>query len=145
MSIIRADHCTCPGGFQAAEATGSHPQSDCPYFGEGAAMTDDIVDAMRQEQSWLGNHEDALDCPFQESQNLLIAAADSIERLRRILHRYGDRIPMATCARPDWQQEIDEAFEWVANNPDPLPGWTEKGHAWLDAGCPPIATKGEGS
>lgn len=49
-----------------------------------------------------------------------------VERLRRILHRYGDRSPMATCHRADWQLEIDEAMEWVANNPEPprdtLPG-----------------------
>jgi hypothetical protein len=39
-----------------------------------------------------------------------------IDRLRRILHRYGDRVPMAMCHRPDWQQEIDEALGWVADN-----------------------------
>lgn len=43
---------------------------------------------------------------------------EMIERLRRILHRYGDRVPMATCHRADWQQEIDDAMEWVANNPE---------------------------
>lgn len=47
---------------------------------------------------------------------------ESQERLRRLLVRYGDRIPLATNARPDWQQEIDDAFEWVVNNPeDPHP------------------------
>lgn len=44
--------------------------------------------------------------------------AASQERLRRLLVKYGDRIPLATNARPDWQQEIDDAFEWVANNPE---------------------------
>lgn len=42
-----------------------------------------------------------------------------IERLRRIIARYGDRVAMAMCHRPDWQQEIDEAMEWVADNPEP--------------------------
>lgn len=41
-----------------------------------------------------------------------------IERLRRIVHRYGDRVPMATCHRADWQQEIDDAMEWVGDNPE---------------------------
>lgn len=41
-----------------------------------------------------------------------------IERLRRIVARYGDRIMMANCHRPDWQQEIDEALEWAALNPE---------------------------
>ncbi len=41
-----------------------------------------------------------------------------IERLRRIIHRYGDRVAMATSARPDWQQEIDDAMAWVASHPE---------------------------
>lgn len=45
-----------------------------------------------------------------------------IERLRRILARYGDRVPMAMCHRADWQQEIDEALAWVADHPEPLEG-----------------------
>jgi hypothetical protein len=45
-------------------------------------------------------------------------AAGRVERLRRILARYGDRVPMAMCHRPDWQQEIDDALQFVANNPD---------------------------
>lgn len=48
----------------------------------------------------------------------LVDQAAQIERLRRILARYGDRVPMAMCHRPDWQQEIDEAMEWVARNPE---------------------------
>lgn len=43
-----------------------------------------------------------------------------IERLRRILTRYGDRVPMATCHRSDWQQEIDDALNYVADNPEKL-------------------------
>lgn len=47
--------------------------------------------------------------------------AATIKRLRRILHRYGDKVPMAMCHRPDWQQEIDDAMGWVADNPEPAP------------------------
>lgn len=46
------------------------------------------------------------------------AKENQISRLRRIIHRYGDRVGMATCPRPDWQREIDDAMEWVANNPE---------------------------
>ena len=43
----------------------------------------------------------------------------SVARLRRILARYGDRVPMATCSRADWQEEIDDALAWAAANPEP--------------------------
>lgn len=39
-----------------------------------------------------------------------------IERLRRIVVHYGDRLRMANCHRSDWQIEIDEAFRFVADN-----------------------------
>jgi hypothetical protein len=52
----------------------------------------------------------------------LVDQAAQIERLRRILARYGDRVPMAMCHRADWQAEIDDALEWVADNPEPLEG-----------------------
>ena len=52
-------------------------------------------------------------------EDLLFAAETRVERLRRIVHRYGDRVPMATCHRQDWQQEIDAAMEFVADNPEP--------------------------
>jgi hypothetical protein len=48
----------------------------------------------------------------------IAAQAAEIARLRRILHRYGDRVPMAMCHRPDWQQSIDDAMQWVADNPE---------------------------
>lgn len=63
-----------------------------------------------------GDHDLRLAC-IDASNNLRTQEA-SIERLRRILHRYGDRVPMATSARPDWQQEIDDALGWVADNPE---------------------------
>lgn len=44
--------------------------------------------------------------------------APEIERLRRCLVRYGDRVPMATSMRPDWQQTIDDAFEFVGAHPE---------------------------
>lgn len=43
---------------------------------------------------------------------------ERVARLRRIVHRYGDRVPMATCAREDWQQEIDDAMAFVAKYPE---------------------------
>lgn len=63
---------------------------------------------------------DIVTCGCDEDAAVVVGneAAAEIERLRRLLHKYGDRIPLATNARPDWQQEIDEAMEWVANNPD---------------------------
>lgn len=87
-------------------------------------MTDDIIDRLREPDF----HDPA--CPFRDrcycddakhdrvQDPIALEAAASIERLRRLLHKYGDRIPLATNARPDWQQEIDDAMEWVANNPD---------------------------
>ncbi len=48
----------------------------------------------------------------------LIGDAARIERLQRILHCYGDRVSMAMCHRADWQQEIDDALKWVAENPE---------------------------
>lgn len=52
------------------------------------------------------------------AEHELRTALATIERLRRIIHRYGERVQMATCHRPDWQQEIDDAMEWVGNNPE---------------------------
>ena len=43
-----------------------------------------LIERLRQEQSWLGNHEDAMDDPFQESQRLLLQAADALEKLTLI-------------------------------------------------------------
>jgi len=43
---------------------------------------------------------------------------EEVEALRRILHAYGDRVRMATSVRPEWQQWIDEAMSWVAENPE---------------------------
>jgi hypothetical protein len=48
----------------------------------------------------------------------IIDQSHRLERMRRILARYGDRVPMANCHRSDWQQEIDDALEWVADNPE---------------------------
>lgn len=42
---------------------------------------------------------------------------ERMERLRHILARYGDRVPMAMCHRADWQQEIDDALSLAADNP----------------------------
>lgn len=47
--------------------------------------------------------------------------AASVERLRRIVARYGDRVPMANCHRSDWQIEIDEAIRFAVDNPEPSP------------------------
>lgn len=55
----------------------------------------------------------------REAQAEIMDQSGRLERLRRILARYGDRLPMAMCHRADWQQEIDEALEWAANNPEP--------------------------
>lgn len=55
---------------------------------------------------------------IREGAAELIDQSYRIERLRRVLARYGDRVPMAMCHRADWQHEIDEALEWVANNAD---------------------------
>lgn len=55
---------------------------------------------------------------LQEGAAELAQQSGRIERLRRILARYGDRVPMAMSHRADWQQEIDEALEWVARNPE---------------------------
>lgn len=72
-------------------------------------MTEDIVSRLR----------------YATQSDIASAAQEGakvIERLRRILHRYGDRVPMATSARPDWQQEIDDALGWVTDNPEqPMP------------------------
>ncbi len=43
-------------------------------------------------------------------QAALREAAEKVERLQAIVATYGDRIRMANCARPEWQQEIDEAL-----------------------------------
>lgn len=59
---------------------------------------------------------------LEEGAAELTQQSGRIERLRRILARYGDRVPMAMCHRADWQQEIDEALEWVARHPEPLEG-----------------------
>jgi hypothetical protein len=55
---------------------------------------------------------------LEEGAAELLQQSARIERLRRILDRYGDRVPMATCHRADWQQEIDDALSWVADNPE---------------------------
>lgn len=58
---------------------------------------------------------------MREGAAELTSQTGQIERLRRILARYGDRLPMATCHRADWQQEIDDALGWVADNPEAKP------------------------
>lgn len=83
------------------------------------AVHAESVDGLRAYRSYRGRQEMAIQAAEQLGYERGLADhAATIERLRRILHRYGDRVPLAMCHRPDWQQEIDEAMGWVADNPE---------------------------
>lgn len=85
------------------------------------ALHQESADGVKAYRGNLGRHAATL--AAQEELGYERGVADqaaSIERLRRIVHRYGDRVPMATCHRPDWQQEIDEAMIFVGDNPETL-------------------------
>ena len=49
------------------------------------------------------------------------------DTLRQILRRYGDRVPMAMCHNPVWQNVIDDAMQATADNRAILRGCGEAG------------------
>lgn len=74
------------------------------------------LNAMRNN---LSRHRAALELAEETGYDRGVSdMRDRVERLQRILHRYGERVGMAMCPFPDWQQEIDEALAWVADNPE---------------------------
>lgn len=76
----------------------------------------DGLNAMRNN---LGRHRAALESVEETGYDRGVAdMRKQVERLQRILHRYGERVGMAMCPFPDWQQEIDEALGWVTDNPE---------------------------
>lgn len=90
-------------------------------FGATCALHDEGAEGLKAYHAHLSRHAAAVTSAEQIGYERGLAdQAASIERLRRIVHRYGDRIPMATCHRADWQLEIDEAMRFVADNPEQL-------------------------
>lgn len=88
-------------------------------FNATAALHDESAEALKTWHAVGSRHSAALIAMEQIGYERGLADhAASIERLRRIVHRYGDKAPMATCHRADWQQEIDEAMSFVADNPE---------------------------
>jgi hypothetical protein len=88
-------------------------------FNATCALHDESAEALKAWHAVGSRHEAALRAQEEIGYERGLAdQAASIDRLRRILARYGDRVPMATCHRPDWQQEIDEALRYVADNPE---------------------------
>lgn len=84
-----------------------------------AALHAESADGVKAYRGNLSRHAAALGAQEEIGYERGLAdRAAEIERLRRIIHRYGDRGPMATCHRADWQQEIDEAMSFVADNPE---------------------------
>lgn len=94
-------------------------ETEAALFNATCALHDENAEALKAWHAVGSRHEAALIA--QEQIGYERGMADcraSIERLRRCLARYGDRVPMAMCHRADWQQEIDEALRFVADNPE---------------------------
>lgn len=88
-------------------------------FKATCALHDESAEALKEWHAVGSRHHAALIAAEETGYERGLADRDAqIERLRRILARYGDRVPMATCHRADWQQEIDDAMGFVADNPE---------------------------
>lgn len=94
-------------------------ETEAALFDATCALHDENAEALKAWHAVGSRHEAALRAQEEIGyERGLRDRAGEVERLRRILHRYGDRVPMAMCHRPDWQQEIDEAMRFVADNPE---------------------------
>jgi len=75
-------------------------------------MSDDIVKTLREGPLKEGEQHgiELFDVPTAQAD--MAFAADEIERLRKVVCIYGDRIRMANAADPALQQSIDDAFTY---------------------------------
>jgi hypothetical protein len=80
------------------------------------------ADALKAWRAAEGRHAQLVTAAEQAGYDKGVAdQAAGIARLRRIVARYGDRVMMANCHRPDWQIEIDEALRFAVDNPEDSP------------------------
>lgn len=97
-------------------------ETEAALFHATCALHDENAEALKAWHAVGSRHEAALIAQEQTGyERGLDARRGEVERLRRILARYGDRVAMANCHRPDWQIEIDEALRFVADNPEAVP------------------------
>lgn len=78
-----------------------------------------LAGRMHQIAVRFGKTRGEISYALEEGAAELLQQSGRIERLRRIIHSLGDRHSLAWCPRSDWQNEIDDAMEWVAGNPEP--------------------------
>lgn len=91
-------------------------------FSATAALHDEGADALKAWHAVGSRHEAALRSVEQTAYERGLAdRAGEVGRLRRIVARYGDRVAMANCHRPDWQIEIDEAIRFAVDHPEEAP------------------------
>lgn len=94
-------------------------ETEAALFDATCALHDENAEALKAWHAVGSRHEAALISQEQTGYERGLAdRAGEVERLRRIVHRYGDKIAMANCHRSDWQIEIDEAMRFVADNPE---------------------------
>lgn len=100
---------------------GALRETEEALFSATCALHDESAEALKAWHAVGSRHDAALRSVEETAyERGLVDRAAEVERLRRIVVRYGDRVLMAT-ARPDLQQEIDEAFVFVGDNPEPAP------------------------
>jgi hypothetical protein len=94
-------------------------ETEAALFDATCALHDENAEALKAWHAVSSRHEAALRSQEQTGYERGLAdRAGEVERLRRIVHAYGDRVRMATSARPERQYEIDEAMRFVADNPE---------------------------
>lgn len=116
------EECTPACQIKASEKglLGALRETEEALFGATCALHDESAEALKAWHA-VGRRHDAALRSVEETayERGLDARRAELERLRRIVVFYGDRQRMATSCRPEWQQEIDEAFIFVGDNPDP--------------------------